>query len=506
MVVDVTRPEAATPVATVPRPQIRIEGVAKSFSGRVVVDVDELVLGDRPIEGLIGPNGAGKTTLMRLIMHSTPLDRGRISLRPPDGREVVLSGLPPHRMAHHGVVKSNQVITDFDQLTILDSLLLSVTEARYERPHRILAEQSVYRRHEAEIRHYLDYFGFTDPMALALSAGEKKLLDIVRCLLLKPTFLLLDEPAAGLPEEVTEKVMGVVRELAAAGTSVVIVEHDLNVVWNLCDVVHFMAEGKVVLRGIRSPSASTARSSRATWARAMSEQARSLALEVQGLRSGYSGVTVLKGLDFSVGDEIFVVLGANGAGKTTLLATLARLIPVMAGTIRLQGEDVSHLPPFETAARGIGYVPQEKGTFPSLTVLENLDVGGMIGRRPREERIAEVLELFPTLKDLQRQAAGTLSGGESRMVACGRALMQDPTVLLLDEPTAGLSPLYVDLFFERILEIHRTKGVAIVLAEQNATKALQVADRVMVLSLGEAFAVVDAAEVTTQQLKEGYRI
>jgi branched-chain amino acid transport system ATP-binding protein len=238
----------------------------------------------------------------------------------------------------------------------------------------------------------------------------------------------------------------------------------------------------------------------------MSEATRPAILEVAGLRSGYHGVTVLEGLDFAVGNEIFAVLGANGAGKTTLLATLARLIPLMAGTIRFQGDDVSSVPPYETAQRGIGYVPQESGTFPKLTVLENLRVGGMIGSRPVAERIDEVLGLFPALKPLQRQSAGTLSGGESRMVACGRALMQDPKVLLLDEPTAGLSPLYVDMFFDKVREIHETRGVAIVLAEQNATKALQVSDRVMVLSLGESFAVVDAADLTTQQLKEGYRI
>jgi branched-chain amino acid transport system ATP-binding protein len=238
----------------------------------------------------------------------------------------------------------------------------------------------------------------------------------------------------------------------------------------------------------------------------MSRPAVSVALEVAGLRSGYHGVTVLKGLDFSVGDEIFAVLGANGAGKTTLLATLARLLPLMAGTIRFQGEDVSALAPYETAGRGIGYVPQEKGVFAGLTVLENLQVGGMIGRRSRDERLAEVFELFPSLRAKQAQPAGTLSGGESRMVACGRALMQDPSVLLLDEPTAGLSPLYVDLFFDKIREIHETRGVAIVLAEQNATKALQIANRVMVLSLGEAYAIKNASELTTQQLKEGYRI
>jgi branched-chain amino acid transport system ATP-binding protein len=238
----------------------------------------------------------------------------------------------------------------------------------------------------------------------------------------------------------------------------------------------------------------------------MSETVGPAMLEVEALRSGYHGITVIKGLDFKVTNEIFAVLGANGAGKTTLLATLARLIPLMAGRIRFRGEDVSALPPYETAGRGIGYVPQEKGVFPELTVLENLTVGGMIGDRSRDDRMSEVFDLFPDLKELQGQQAGTLSGGESRMAACGRALMQDPTLLLLDEPTAGLSPLYVDMFFEKITEIHETRGVGIILAEQNATKALEVADRVMVLSLGEAFLVEQAENLTTQQLKEGYRI
>jgi branched-chain amino acid transport system ATP-binding protein len=238
----------------------------------------------------------------------------------------------------------------------------------------------------------------------------------------------------------------------------------------------------------------------------MSEPADQPLIEIAGLRSGYHGVTVLKGLEFEVGHEVFTVLGANGAGKTTLLATLARLIPLMDGSIRFLGQDVSHVPAFETAARGIAYVPQEHGVFPELSVLENLQVGAMIGARSQDERIGEVLELFPDLKTMLKQSAGTLSGGESRMVACGRALMQDPRVLLLDEPTAGLSPLYVDLFMEKIREMHDSRDVAIVLAEQNATKALEVADRVMVLSLGEATAVMEAADVTTQQLKEGYRI
>ena len=225
-----------------------------------------------------------------------------------------------------------------------------------------------------------------------------------------------------------------------------------------------------------------------------------------GIQSGYSGVTVIKDLDLSVNHEIFAVLGANGAGKTTLLATLARLIPLTAGEMVFQDEDITKAHPWDTAALGLGYVPQEKGVFADLTVLENLQIGSMIGDRPRQERIDEIVELFPDIGKRRAQLAGTLSGGESRMVACGRALMQDPKMLLLDEPTAGLAPLYVDTFFEKIKEIHETRGVSIILAEQNATKALEISDRVMVLSLGEASDVLDAADLTTDQLKKGYRI
>ena len=235
-----------------------------------------------------------------------------------------------------------------------------------------------------------------------------------------------------------------------------------------------------------------------TWEAAM--------FEAKGISSGYTGVTVIKNVDLNVEHEVFAVLGANGAGKTTLLATLARLIPLMAGEMWFDGADITKSHPWDTAALGLGYVPQEKGVFADLTVLENLEIGSMIGDRPRQERIDEVVELFPDIGKRQSQLAGTLSGGESRMVACARALMQDPKMLLLDEPTAGLSPLYVDTFFEKIKEIHETRDVSIILAEQNATKALEIADRVMVLNLGEASDVLDAADWTTEKLKEGYRI
>lgn len=236
------------------RARILVADAVKSFDSRVVLDVPKLVLGEHPIEGLIGPNGAGKTTLLRLIMHSISLDRGRVSLvdNAAGGAadETVLSRMSSDRIARIGVVKSNQVIQDFAPLTVYDSLLLALAERKDERPYRVMSENRLWRSHAEEVWEYLDRFGFDRLKGFAKSAGEKKLLDIIRCLLLKPRVLLLDEPTAGLPGDVRDRVMGYIRELAGGGrVSVVIIEHDLNVIWSMSDWVHFMAMGNVVLQG-----------------------------------------------------------------------------------------------------------------------------------------------------------------------------------------------------------------------------------------------------------------
>ena len=229
-------------------------------------------------------------------------------------------------------------------------------------------------------------------------------------------------------------------------------------------------------------------------------------LEARGIASGYGGVTVLRGLDFAIGHEVFAVLGANGAGKSTLMKTLAKILALKAGTMLFRGQDVSAAAPYHVAQGGLAFVPQEQNIFPDLTVEENLAIGARLGRRPRKERLEEIFELFPDVAARLRQRAGTLSGGEAQMVAVGRALMQEPTMLLLDEPTAGLAPRYVDGLFGKIREIHEKHGVAIVLAEQNAAKTLLVADRVMLLSLGSVFRIDDTANIDSDALKEGYRI
>jgi branched-chain amino acid transport system ATP-binding protein len=224
------------------------------------------------------------------------------------------------------------------------------------------------------------------------------------------------------------------------------------------------------------------------------------------VKSGYSGVTVLHDLKFDVGHEIFAILGANGAGKSTLMKTIAKVLPLSGGEIFFKEENVSKIPPYYLAEKGLAYVPQENNVFPDMTVYENLSIGSLIGKRSKKERIEEIFELFPGILDRVNQKAGSLSGGETQMVAVGRALMQDPSMILLDEPTSGLAPKYVDTLFTNILEIHKKKNVSIMVAEQNASKALEVADRIMVLHLGKIFLIDDSKNIDINTIKEGYRI
>ncbi len=228
--------------------------------------------------------------------------------------------------------------------------------------------------------------------------------------------------------------------------------------------------------------------------------------DVQNLGSGYGDVQIISELSFGVGNEILAVLGANGAGKTTLLATLAKVIPVRSGAITWQGQDVSASPAYELSKRGIAYVPQEGNVFPNLSVAENLSLGALVGTRPKEDRLTEVYDLFPRLAERKEQRAGSLSGGEGQMLAVGRALMQDPQLLLLDEPSAGLSPLYVDILFQTITEARKSREISIVLAEQNAKKTLEIADRVLVLSLGRMHLLEAAKDLSMKRLMKAYHI
>ncbi len=196
-------------------------------------------------------------------------------------------------------------------------------------------------------------------------------------------------------------------------------------------------------------------------------------------------VNILNGCSIHVArQELVGIIGPNGAGKSTFLKAVFGLIPVRSGTVTLDGDDITGLKANQLVDRGIGYVPQNNNVFPSLTVEENLEMGFYRSRGGFRDRFEAVAELFPLLGERRKQRAGSLSGGERQMVAMGRALMLDPSVLLLDEPSAGLSPLYQDEVFIRCRRINAA-GVSIIMVEQNARRCLQICDRAYVLDQGQ---------------------
>ena len=209
-------------------------------------------------------------------------------------------------------------------------------------------------------------------------------------------------------------------------------------------------------------------------------------LEVTGLVAGYvPEVNILNGIDLKLRrGEIVTVVGPNGAGKSTLLKVMFGLLRPRQGSVRLKGDRIDALPTHQIARRGMGYVPQLENVFPSLTVEENLDIPARgLGRAEQHRRMEALYELFPPLRPARRRPAGLLSGGQRQMVAMARALVPEPELLLLDEPSAGLAPEYVELVFKKILEI-RKSGVTILIVEQNARRALALSDRGYVLELG----------------------
>ena len=200
---------------------------------------------------------------------------------------------------------------------------------------------------------------------------------------------------------------------------------------------------------------------------------------------GYGGADILRGCNLSVDKgEIAVVVGPNGAGKSTAMKALLGMVALSQGTVTLDGKDITSFAPQDRVKEGMAFVPQTGNVFPGMTVEENLEMGAFLRRDSILETMDRVFELFPVLKEKRRQLAGELSGGQRQQVAISRALMTKPTVLMLDEPTAGVSPIVMDELFERILQIKKA-GIATLLVEQNARQALSIADKGFVMVTGE---------------------
>jgi branched-chain amino acid transport system ATP-binding protein len=229
-------------------------------------------------------------------------------------------------------------------------------------------------------------------------------------------------------------------------------------------------------------------------------------LEVRQLHAGYGSVEILRGIDLDVGaGEIVAVLGSNGVGKSTLNNNISALYRPFAGSIRFQGQEISGLSSSEVVKRGLIHVPEGRRIFPNLNVRENLELGSLVrGKNNRAQNMERVVDIFPRLRERFDQLAGTLSGGEQQMLAIGRGLMSEPGLLIMDEPSLGLSPLLVEQMFELIVRINR-EGLPILLMEQNAVQTLAIAHRAYIIENGRIAMQGQAGELARDpELRKNY--
>ncbi|MFH1090259.1 MAG: ATP-binding cassette domain-containing protein, partial [Pseudomonadota bacterium] len=335
----------------------------------------------------------------------------------------------------------------------------------------------------------------------SLPYGRQKLLELARALVLRPKILLLDEPVAALPRTEVARLAEVIREINRRGVTIVLVEHNMEFTMGLCRQLTVLNFGREIARGspaeiqsnpvvIEAYLGSGALQSEAR-AQIRPEAKDLPLLNLEALSAFYGPVQAVRGITLEVFEgEIVAVLGPNGAGKSTTLRAVSGLLRRLDGDIKLEGASITNLPAHRIAALGVSHVPEGRKIFPALTVYENLEVASTTlknSRRDFRSTLDEVYELFPVLKERDRQLGWSLSGGEQQMLAIARGLISRPRILLLDEPSLGLAPLVVDELFHSIRRIHE-RGTTILLVEQNAQLAMALADRGYVLANGEVVA------------------
>jgi ABC-type branched-subunit amino acid transport system ATPase component/ABC-type branched-subunit amino acid transport system permease subunit len=488
---------------------LRIEDVTVDFGGVRAVNEVSLDVRTGQIVALIGPNGAGKTTLFNVISRLQRASGGRVWLAGED-----ITDLSPADSARLGMARTFQNLRIFENMDVLENVLVGCH--RHEKAGLIAGglglpkqrrEERASRTRAMDALRLVGLDANAHQPAASLPYGQQRLVEIARALASEPRLLLLDEPAAGMNAAEREYLVGRIRRIRDAGVTVLLVEHDIELVMGLCDWITVLDYGKLIASGmpedVKQDEAVIAAylgvghegagdecgdlsASQVVVSAHADAPAIEPLLEVEGLSTHYGAVHALHDVSLEVPrGEIVAVLGANGAGKTTLLHTISGVVRPSSGSITYAGAPITKLAPSKIVGRGICQVPEGRRLFPSLSVEDNL-VLGTSGRRSRDSEpddLAYVYDLFPVLAERRAQPTGTLSGGEQQMVAIGRALMGRPELLLLDEPSMGLAPLVVEHIFEALGALNDA-GLTMLMVEQNAEMAFSVADRAVVLQTG----------------------